>query len=581
MLTSKSIILKNQFANKNNISHGKTPSRFVTDYMARNNATLTTYPVTDATNLQTQYFNDSQNIYSLQKEQLLTRKAHYSRKKVTSKSWFNLTTLEGRGFNQNSLSLSKNGIELTAANLQSAFNQGHTILEMVASFDNDYLHNLGVEKFNKPRDFHKDIDEMKLRIAVQIGCHTLAQNLGYVQPVFAGAIQLDRDHPHAHIAMCETSKHTNAKKFYDGTEYGRLTKTNKKSFMEAIDNSLTNMKSLAFMPSDQVEQAQLANENYAQNYQLLMPKKQIMLYQAAPDNSPLKVQLLNELSLRPFSQKQIDQKKQILQNQRLSTDKQQPLPAIYALNLETEHNLARINNPLASLILKRRKIKKQREKLRLKQKRLLKQYLYFKRSLVNSANQATIIDHQILPYYKQAISNNAIELEYYALFDYHPPKKLSSFKKQAQALNTLKTAANTPLAKTIFKEQALTNVINWQTKYVTDSQSVIVTLNSRDDDLKMPYLKPNALTKIKPTDSKFKNIKLAKNYEAELALNAFEAIKILPQTAMTKRASADLNLELMNVSNKLDEQTPVKNKPLRQIKSVSYQKAEDLLIDLT
>ena len=582
MLTTKAIMLKNQFANKNSTGHGKTPSNFVTNYMARNDATLTTYPVTDANNCHVQNLLAAQSVYQKQRDLLLTRKAHYSRQKVTNKSWSNLTTLEGRGFNQNSLSLSKIGIEQTASTLQNAFNQGHTVLEMVASFDNQYLTTLGVEKQNIPRDFHQDIDELKLRIAVQKGCQALADDLGYLQPVFAGAIQLDRDHPHAHIAMAETSKQTNAKKFFDGTEYGRLSKTNRQTFMSAVDDSLTQMQALSFMSSDQVEKAQLATQNYAQNYQLLPQKHQVMLYEAAPDNNPLATTLLQELSLRPYSQKTASQKRQQLAQDKADSDKNYDLPAFDTLNLQNEATLKAANNPAAQIMLKKRQMDQYQKKLQERQRNLLKHYLAFKRALSNNPAQAALINDQILPYYAQAITNTAVKLDYTGLFDFSDQSSLSAaITKQETALKTLKEHATTPLAKAAFKKQALTTAVNWQMHHQTDSQSVIVVLNSRDDDLKIPRLKPNQ-TMTKPKAADFAQQKTADDYENLLANQARTALTQLPPTTQNKLAQAEITAHLGQNAPVVTSVNPKAKANLPQtVKSISYAQAEAVLIDLT
>lgn len=583
MLTQKSIMLKNQFANKNNSGHGKTPSAFVTAYMARNDATLTDYPVTDVNNEHSQNLTTENNVFQKQQKLLLKRKAHYSRRRVTAKSWSNLTTLEGRSFNQNSISLSKKGIDTVADQLQTAFDQGHTVLEMVASFDNSYLNDLGIEKITKPRDFHRDVDEMKLRLAVQAGCKSLAKDLGYLQPVFAGAIQLDRDHPHAHIAMAETSNLTSAKKFYDGSEYGQLTEHNRLAFMQTVDAQLTNMQALNFLPSNQTEQAQIATENYAQNYQLLPQKKQIILYQAASEDNALAPVLLKELALRPFSNYSVEQKTRILQTQKEDSDKQIPLPNIYNLNLQSNRQLMGMQDPLAQMVLKQRKIKAYREKMELKQKRLLKQLLYFRHRIRNNPQDKEIIEAQMLPYYQQAITNTAIKLDYTALFNYKPvtdPPK--AVQEQAEHLANFQKLAKTPLAKASFKDQAIKDVVAWQIGQYTDDQSVLIILNSREDDLKLPYLKPNPVGNKRPTDQEFQKTKTMNDYEDLLAQNALMGLKSLSSDQTTKQAQADLNLQVAAANLvEPEKETIPKTETITPIKSVSYKQAEDLLIDLT
>ena len=203
MLTERSITIMNQFTNTSYSSQGATPANFVEDYMARNDATLTTYPVEQSDFLSTNV-TDPQSVYQNQKDILLNRRKNYDPKRPNAQDWFDLTTLEGRSFSQDGISLSKNLIHEEAKRMQEAFQKGHTVLKLVASFDNDYLKDLNVEK-EKALNFHTDVDEMKLRLAVKKGCKALSDSLGYTKPLYIGSIQLDRDHPHAHIAMCDTA----------------------------------------------------------------------------------------------------------------------------------------------------------------------------------------------------------------------------------------------------------------------------------------------------------------------------------------------------------------------------------------
>ena len=220
MKLEQAITVMNQFSNTTYHARGGTPAHFVEEYMARNNATLTTYPV-DTENFSSTSITSPNSVYQVQRDKLLNRRNSYDPKRPTDQDWFNLTTLEGRSFSQDGISLSKGMIKDEAQQMQHAYNEGHTVLTLVTSFDNDYLKSLNVEKKNA-KNFHQDVDEMKLRLAVKQGCHALSDSLGYTKPLFIGSIQLDRDHPHAHIAMCETAprEKSNAKFFYDGHEWG-------------------------------------------------------------------------------------------------------------------------------------------------------------------------------------------------------------------------------------------------------------------------------------------------------------------------------------------------------------------------
>ena len=80
MLTERSITIMNQFTNTSYSSQGSTPANFVEDYMARNDATLTTYPVEQPDFLSTS-ITDSQSVYQDQKDILLNRRENYDPKR--------------------------------------------------------------------------------------------------------------------------------------------------------------------------------------------------------------------------------------------------------------------------------------------------------------------------------------------------------------------------------------------------------------------------------------------------------------------------------------------------------------------
>lgn len=132
------IVIRNEFTNTSYSTRGATPGKFTEEYMARNDATLTTYPVNNTPD-QTINVEDPDNVYQTQKDLLLSRRTSFNKKRPTKENWLDLTTLEGRSFSQDGLSLSKGMIDQTAKKMQQAWNNGHTVMKIVASFDNDYL----------------------------------------------------------------------------------------------------------------------------------------------------------------------------------------------------------------------------------------------------------------------------------------------------------------------------------------------------------------------------------------------------------------------------------------------------------
>ena len=127
--------------------------------MARNDATLTTYPVNDTDYAHMDMLSKN-SVFNKQSDKLMHRRITFDSKRPTDKDWFDLTTLEGRAFDNNVTSLSKKGIKTRAQEMQNAFDQCHTVLTIVTSFDNNYLKDMGVETKDTPNNkhFHTNVD---------------------------------------------------------------------------------------------------------------------------------------------------------------------------------------------------------------------------------------------------------------------------------------------------------------------------------------------------------------------------------------------------------------------------------------
>lgn len=191
-------------------------------------------------------------------------------------------------------------------------------------------------------------------MSVQKGCQALGKSLGYARPLFIGTIQLDRDHPHAHIAMCETAnpKMSKTKYFYDGHEWGTLTKNDKNKMRQAINNDLTNNLALNFYPSNQVEQAQKATEQYSDHFATLRQQKQlislnVLSTQKEDRISELMIEDLSDSLALKSNQHTNKIRKKLRRNLANSAHKTFKLPALLNLQLQS---LQALKNPLCVLL---------------------------------------------------------------------------------------------------------------------------------------------------------------------------------------------------------------------------------------
>lgn len=257
------IVVRNKFTNINNQSNGNTPSEFVKAYTLRKSATELVYPVSSS--LLEEPLVDTRSDQSQVQSLRNTNKkvvSDYLSKTESDDLYNEALQLEGRCFSLGDISLGRSTIEDTTNNIQKAFDNAHTIMLIVTSFDTDFLREVNVLRKDSPvlKDKNPEgliadeTDELKLRHAVQRGLNRLTENLGYTNPIAIGSIQLDTDNPHAHIVLCESADKTksNAKMFYDGCEWGTLMPQQIELFTNTIEHDLELNKELNPYPSSRL-----------------------------------------------------------------------------------------------------------------------------------------------------------------------------------------------------------------------------------------------------------------------------------------------------------------------------------------
>ena len=271
------IVVRNKFTNINNQSNGNTPSEFVKAYTLRKSATELVYPVSssDLTEPLVDTRSNASQVQNLRNTNE-TVVSEYLSKSESDDMYNEALQLEGRCFSLESISLGRTNIEQTTDAIQNAFDNAHTVMLVVTSFDTDFLKDVNVIKPESPilKDRNPDgliadeTDELKLRHAVQKGLIRMVENLGYKEPIAIGSIQLDTDNPHAHIVLCETAEksHSNAKMFYDGCEWGTLTPQQIQLFSNTIEHQLELDKNLEPYPSSRLRKLIDLEQNLVQSH---------------------------------------------------------------------------------------------------------------------------------------------------------------------------------------------------------------------------------------------------------------------------------------------------------------------------
>lgn len=192
---NQSIVVVNEFTNNSLKGHGKTLNKFIQNYTARPDATESIASDAQMVKDWTNAIND-----------LYTKDQYENMKSAASMSSKYLST-QGVAFDQRHLTLNHQDLYNEAEQVQGAYNHGHTIQMIVISFQTDYLIRQGAVDLPLGQPFPGGgfdlIDEYKLRHSVQQGMQAYTDYAQIKDPLWVGAVQVDRQHVHAHITCCD------------------------------------------------------------------------------------------------------------------------------------------------------------------------------------------------------------------------------------------------------------------------------------------------------------------------------------------------------------------------------------------
>ncbi|WP_306973050.1 relaxase MobL [Arthrobacter bambusae] len=227
--------------NKNKGTRGGTPGDYVLRYMARANATESLAPIrknrTD--DFIERYMAREQATETLEVDSVLLLKRKMAKAQGQA----------GVAFGHGQVSLSHDALKAASRDIQSLFDDGHTVMKTVLSFDEDYLKKHGiVPKGFKARtkgDYRGRIDQMKLRLAIMNGLDRMGRML-YDDLRYVAVIQVDTMHVHCHVAMVDAGVGTLAP---DGTQKGKITDRAKSLIRRGIDGWLDEKQQMSHLSS--------------------------------------------------------------------------------------------------------------------------------------------------------------------------------------------------------------------------------------------------------------------------------------------------------------------------------------------
>lgn len=239
----KSIVIVNEYTIKPKSggkgSRGSTPGQYVLRYMARELATETLAPIrrTPIEDFTIRY---------------MARESATERAVSVSDAKTQMKTAQGEGgvaFGYGRSSLADAELKAGAKDIQRWYDDHHTVLKTVISFDQDYLKEKGIVdpdfEVHERGDYRGHIDQMKLRLAVMAGLDRMSRGR-YDDLRYVGVIQVDTEHVHCHLSMVDAGRGQLAE---DGTQRGKIDARSKSLFRRGVDAWLDEKQTVKHLSS--------------------------------------------------------------------------------------------------------------------------------------------------------------------------------------------------------------------------------------------------------------------------------------------------------------------------------------------
>ncbi|WP_158819125.1 MULTISPECIES: relaxase MobL [Streptomyces] len=223
-------------------SRGATPGDYVTQYMAREQATESLAPI--------QRLRTDDFILRYMAREAAVERVGISRGAAKHE----MRQAQGNGgvaFGYGSVSLSDEQLKAASKDIQHHFESGKTVLKTVLSFDQEYLRKRGIipEDFvcEKRGDYRGHIDQMKLRMAIMHGLERMSSgSSGFDDLRYVGVIQIDTEHVHCHLAMVDGGVGRVTK---TGAQRGKLLDRHKFRLRRGVDAWLDEKQAVAHLSS--------------------------------------------------------------------------------------------------------------------------------------------------------------------------------------------------------------------------------------------------------------------------------------------------------------------------------------------
>lgn len=262
MSLEKSIVVINEFTTKKNPSRGGTPKKYIKDYMARDDATDRLYPIISPLEGAEAIVRNRMQAIDVLKE----AKDEFDSPQLLQAKKNRVEKANGVAFGSKGLTYSDDELEEEAEKVKQCFDSGHTVMKTILSFQTDYLKEYGIlpENFshNRMGDFDGQLDQLKLRYAVNEGLDEMTKSTGFGKPLWVATVQCDTNHVHVHLAM--TDEGDSSRRVSNGEERGKFSALELSLLRRGCHRSFEQNKDLKHM-HQQVEIEQKLDLNQQQS----------------------------------------------------------------------------------------------------------------------------------------------------------------------------------------------------------------------------------------------------------------------------------------------------------------------------
>lgn len=261
----REIVIRNEFSNKYYASGSDLGSRggsfqaYIVGYMARDEASDALFPLDSQ--IEAIFEEDYADVLD---DRLLGKMSTLTDEEMSELLFGDLTNrsmkYDGLAFDAERLSMSYAEVLSKSQEIQKAFEDGHSVQKFIISFTDDYLRKMGVLpddfKLTDRGDHFGNVDQLKLRQAIQEGMEEMLQEGSFEKPSWIGLVQLDTKHVHAHMVACD-QVFGNSRLMSDGLDRGKIYANERQAFRNGCHQSLERQLGL----HQEVDQIALLNDN--------------------------------------------------------------------------------------------------------------------------------------------------------------------------------------------------------------------------------------------------------------------------------------------------------------------------------